>query len=116
MPASNCGQLGRGPRDYSHALWEAVAWARQAGIEDRQLDGGYVINGWLQYAHPEHATRGPNGDAQVPGVNGGEALRYGIVIAGWFVAHGKRTPWGLRAPRGDIPAHHRPLGPHFVRL
>jgi len=24
---------------YSHALWEAVAWARQAGIEERQLDG-----------------------------------------------------------------------------
>ena len=79
MPAPNCGQLGRRPRDYSHALWEAVAWARQAGIEDRQLDGGYVMNGWLQYAHPEHATRGPNGDVQVPGVNGGEALRYGIV-------------------------------------
>lgn len=72
---------------YSHALWEAVAWARQAGIEDRQLDGGYVINGWLQYAHPEHATRGPNGDVQVPGVNGGEALRYGIV---------KRVPPGAR--------------------
>lgn len=64
---------------YSHALWEAVAWARQAGIEDRQLDGGYIVNGWLQYAHPEHATRGPNGDVQVPGVNGRETLRYGIV-------------------------------------
>ena len=43
--------------------------------------------GWLQYAHPEHATRGPNGDVQVPGVNGGEALRYGIV---------KRVPPGAR--------------------
>lgn len=72
---------------YSHALWEAVAWARQAGIEERQLDGGYVVNGWLQYAHPEHATRGPNGDVQVPGVNGGEELRYGIV---------KRVPTGAR--------------------
>lgn len=64
---------------YSHALWHAVAWARQAGIEDRQLDGGYVVNGWLQYAHPEHAARGPSGDVQVPGVNGGEPPRYGIV-------------------------------------
>jgi hypothetical protein len=64
---------------YSHALWEAVAWARQAGIEERQLDGGYVVNGWLQYAHPEHAARGPNGDVQVPGVNGRETLRYGVV-------------------------------------
>jgi hypothetical protein len=64
---------------YSHALWNAVAWARQAGIEDRQLDGGYVVNGWLQYAHPEHAGLGLNGDVQVPGVNGGEPPRYGIV-------------------------------------
>ena len=64
---------------YSHALWNAVAWARQAGIEDRQLDGGYVVNGWLQYAHPEHAGLGPNGDVQVPGVNGGAPPRYGIV-------------------------------------
>ena len=71
----------------SHALWEAVAWARHAGIEERQLDGGYIVNGWLQYAHPEHATRGPNGDVQVPGVNGGQALRYGIV---------KRVPAGAR--------------------
>jgi hypothetical protein len=98
---------------YSHALWEAVAWARQAGIEDRQLDGGYVVNGWLQYAHPEHATRGPNGDVQVPGVNGGEAPRYGIV---------KRVPPGARvlhallyrriiAPSGRIHVIDRTPGP-----
>src|SRR5260370_14933625 len=72
---------------YSHALWEAVAWARQTGIEDRQLDRGDVVNGWLQHAHPEHATRRPNADVPVPGVNGGEALRYGIV---------KRVPPGTR--------------------
>jgi 4-amino-4-deoxy-L-arabinose transferase-like glycosyltransferase len=64
---------------YSHALWDAVAWARQAGIEERQLDGGYIVNGWLQYAHPEHAARGPDGHVQVPGVNGRETHRYGIV-------------------------------------
>jgi dolichyl-phosphate-mannose-protein mannosyltransferase len=64
---------------YNRALWAAVAWARQAGIEDRQLDGGYMVNGWLQYAHPEHAVRAPNGDVQVPDVNGGPPGRYGIV-------------------------------------
>jgi hypothetical protein len=64
---------------YNRAVWAAVAWARQAGIEDRQLDGGYVINGWLQYAHPEHAPRAPNGDAQVSDVNGGPKGRYAIV-------------------------------------
>lgn len=63
---------------YSHALWDAVGWARRAGIEDRDLDGGYVVNGWLQYAHPEHATRAPDGDVQVPAVNGGEPPRYRI--------------------------------------
>jgi hypothetical protein len=71
-----------GTRDhlrYSHAFWDAVAWARQAGLDTGQLDGGYVVNGWLAYAHPEHAARGPNGDVQVPGVNGGATPRYGIV-------------------------------------
>jgi hypothetical protein len=64
---------------YNRAVWAAVAWARQAGIEDRQLDGGYVINGWLQYAHPEHAPRAANGDVQVSDVNGGPRGRYAIV-------------------------------------
>jgi hypothetical protein len=58
---------------YSHALWEAVGWARRAGIAERDLDGGYVVNGWLQYAHPEHAARGPDGDVRVAWVNAGEA-------------------------------------------
>jgi Dolichyl-phosphate-mannose-protein mannosyltransferase len=66
---------------YSHALWDAVGWTRRAAIETRDLDGGYVVNGWLQYAHPEHAARAPNGDVQVPSVNGGERLRYAIVNA-----------------------------------
>jgi Dolichyl-phosphate-mannose-protein mannosyltransferase len=64
---------------YNRALWTAVAWAQRAGIETRQLDGGYMVNGWLQYADPEHATRAPNGDVLVPGVNGGPPPRYGIV-------------------------------------
>ena len=72
---------------YSHALWDAVGWARRAGIEERELDGGYVVNGWLQYAHPEHAARAPDGDVLVPWVTGGEALRYGIV---------NRAPAGAR--------------------
>ena len=89
---------------YSRALWEAVAWARQAGIEERQLDGGYVVNGWLQYAHPEHATRAPNGDVRVPGVNGGDALRYGIVKRvppGAYVLHAV-TYQRIIAPSGRI--------------
>ena len=72
---------------YNRALWAAVAWARHAGIDDRDLDGGYVVNGWLQYAHPEHAVRAPNGDVRVSDVNGGPPGRYGIV---------KRLPAGAR--------------------
>jgi len=72
---------------YSRALWTAVAWAHQAGIDDRQIDGGYIVNGWLQYAHPEHAERTPNGDVSVSDVNGGRPGRYGIV---------KRPPPGAR--------------------
>ena len=64
---------------YNRAFWNAVTWARQAGIDDRDLDGGYVVNGWLQYAHPEHADRAANGDVRVPDVNGGPRGRYAIV-------------------------------------
>ncbi len=75
---------------YSHALWDGVAWARRAGIEERELDGGYVVNGWLQYAHPEHATRAPDGNVMVSWLTGHGALRYGIVNrapAGALVLH-----------------------------
>ena len=72
---------------YNRALWTAVAWARNTGIDARRLDGGYVINGWLQYAHPEHAERAANGDVQVSGVNWDRPGRYGIV---------KRLPAGAR--------------------
>jgi hypothetical protein len=43
------------------------------------LDGGYVVNGWLQYAHPERADRAENGDVRVADVNGGPRGRDGIV-------------------------------------
>lgn len=72
---------------YNQALWDAVGWARRAGIETRELDGGYVVNGWLQYAHSEQAARTPGGDVRVPWINVDETLRYGIV---------NRVPAGAR--------------------
>lgn len=45
----------------------------------RDLDGGYVVNGWLQYAHPENADRAPDGDVRVADVNGGPRGRYAVV-------------------------------------
>ena len=64
---------------YNRAFWDAVTWARQSGIAPRDLDGGYVVNGWLQYAHPENADRAPDGDVRVADVNGGPRGRYAVV-------------------------------------
>jgi hypothetical protein len=89
---------------YSQALWDAVGWARRAGIEARELDGGYVVNGWLQYAHPEHAARAPDGSVRVPWITVNETLRYGIVNrapAGARVLH-EVAYWRILAPAGRI--------------
>jgi hypothetical protein len=59
-----------------------------------------VVNGWLQYAHPEQAARAPDGNVLVPWVTGGEALRYGIV---------NRAPAGARVLH-EV-AHRRILAP-----
>ena len=98
---------------YSRALWDAVGWARLAGAEDGAIDGGYIVNGWLQYAHPEHARRAPNGDVNVPDVNGGERPRYRI---GNDVPHGTRvlhtvTYRRVLAPSGSIYVVDRTPGP-----
>jgi 4-amino-4-deoxy-L-arabinose transferase-like glycosyltransferase len=63
---------------YSEAMWVAVDWLQRRGAQARDIDGGYVVNGWLQYAHPENANRAPNGDVLVPEVNSRYPLRYTI--------------------------------------
>jgi hypothetical protein len=90
---------------YSRALWDAVSWAQHAGIPQRELDGGYVVNGWLLYAHPEHAIRTPTGDVLVPWINDGvTAQRYAIlngVPAGARILH--TEGYGrLLAPSGTL--------------
>jgi hypothetical protein len=60
-----------GMRDHlqlNRALWQAVTEIRARGVPDDQIDGGYVVNGWLQCAHPEHAPRDANGKPFVPGL------------------------------------------------
>jgi MFS family permease len=53
---------------YNRALWQAVDVAlRYTSIS--QIDGGYIVNGWLQYAHPENAPRDENGAVAVPMMN-----------------------------------------------
>jgi hypothetical protein len=51
---------------YNKALWRAVDDLRQRGVPDSDLDGGYVVNGWLHYAHPERAPRDGQGNVMVP--------------------------------------------------
>lgn len=63
---------------YSHALWGAVDSLQREGAPASQIDAGYVVNGWLQYAHPENARRNEEGEVSVPMVNGGGLLHYQI--------------------------------------
>ena len=55
--------------DYNRALWRAVEHLQSMGIRPADFDGGYVVNGWLQWAHPEHARRTLAGLVEVPSVN-----------------------------------------------
>jgi hypothetical protein len=54
---------------YTRALWTAVSDLRAEGIAVSDIDGGYVVNGLLQYLHPEQAYRDPSGRIVVPMVN-----------------------------------------------
>ena len=52
------------------AVWAAVDDLRAAGVAASDIDAGYVVNGWLRYAHPEHARRDASGQVAVQFVNG----------------------------------------------
>ena len=68
-----------GTRDhlaYNAAVWAAVERLREQGVAASEIDGGYVVNSWLQYAYPENAPR-DHGRAYVPKLtNAGVTLRY----------------------------------------
>jgi dolichyl-phosphate-mannose-protein mannosyltransferase len=51
------------------ALWQGVAQLEARGTPLAQIDGGYLVNGWTQYAHPENAPRDEHGAPFVPGVS-----------------------------------------------
>ena len=53
---------------YNQALWQAVDALRQQGVPDSDIDGGYIVNGWLHYAHPQNAPRDDRGNIVVPGL------------------------------------------------
>jgi 4-amino-4-deoxy-L-arabinose transferase-like glycosyltransferase len=63
---------------YNRALWAAVDTLNQAGVPERDINGGYMVNGWLQYVHPERAYRNARGNIEIPWVNGDNVLPYEI--------------------------------------
>jgi Dolichyl-phosphate-mannose-protein mannosyltransferase len=79
---------------YNTALWDAVESLEQRGVPEREINGGYMVNGWLQYAHPERARRTPQGQVDVPWVSAKGDRQYKIsnrASAGWTEL--KRFPY-----------------------
>jgi hypothetical protein len=73
-----------GTRDhlaYNAAVWSGVAELQAQGVPAAELNGGYVVNGWLQYVRPEQAHRSPEGRIEIPWVN--EQLELPYTVANW---------------------------------
>jgi hypothetical protein len=71
---------------YNAALWAAVEVLERSGVPERDINGGYMVNGWLQYAHPEQAHRNTEGHLDVPWVTSKGDRPYKIanrVSPGW---------------------------------
>jgi hypothetical protein len=74
--------------NYDLALWRGVEILRKMGIPDREINAGYVVNGWVLYADADRAPRDVNGNVDVPWVNGGYDPPYRVANApagGWEV-------------------------------
>src|SRR2546422_206822 len=50
----------------------------ERGIPDSQIHGGYAVNGWLQYAHPDSAYRDKDGRIMIPSVNAAGTLEFQV--------------------------------------
>lgn len=64
--------------DYARSVDAAVSRLVASGVPWRDVDGGYVENGWHLYAHPEHLAPGAQVDRDVPHVTGWTELPYAI--------------------------------------
>jgi hypothetical protein len=54
---------------YNRALWMSVDYLLETGAPLPRVHGGYIVNGWLQYAHRENAKVNGKGDVQVEWIN-----------------------------------------------
>lgn len=87
--------------NYSRAVWQMVDALRQRGVPPRDINGGYMVNGWLQYAHPEDAHRNSAGEVDVPWINGADELPYRVSndrLSGWQVLESVGYSRWLAAP------------------
>ena len=75
--------------NYNAALYSALEYLRAMGADDSEINGGYAINGWTQYAHSENAPRDEFGAAQIPWVNASRELRLRYEISNSPSAHAK---------------------------
>jgi hypothetical protein len=66
---------------FNGALWKSVAYLRSRGAADSEINAGYPVNGWLQYAHPENAPRDSSGHLAVPAVTAKMNLKYRVSAA-----------------------------------
>jgi 4-amino-4-deoxy-L-arabinose transferase-like glycosyltransferase len=64
--------------DYARSVDAALSRLVASGVAWRDVDGGYVENGWHLYAHPEHLAPGAQVDRDVPHVTGWTELPYAI--------------------------------------
>ena len=64
--------------DCNRAVWAAVTDLRATGVPPRDIDGGYVVNGYLQYLHPDDAYHDASGRIIVPMVNDFAELTYQV--------------------------------------
>jgi hypothetical protein len=70
-----------GTRDhlaYNAAGWSGVAALQAQGVPAAELNGGYVVNGWLQYVRPAQAHRSPEGHIALPWGNEQLELPYTV--------------------------------------
>jgi len=74
---------------YNAALWRTVDVLRAHGVPDAQIDAGYAVDGWLHFARPENAPRGPDGEPFYPWLTApGGLLPYQVAnqpLPGWHV-------------------------------
>jgi hypothetical protein len=51
---------------YNAATWQGIEELRRIGARDTEINGGYVVNGWLQSTHPDSAPRNVRGRILAP--------------------------------------------------